>query len=159
MQDRFHEQLVETTPRLRAFARGLTGTADQAEDLVQEASARALASRHLFTEGTNFRAWMFTILRNIHLNELRRHHARTEPLDAAGEHQTSIAASQERRVEMSDVKTALASLPDEQQRALLLVGADGRSVDEVARLCGCAAGTVKSRVSRARTALSRRLAS
>lgn len=157
MSDYFHEQLVETTPQLRAFARTLAGTADQADDLVQEAAVRALNARHLFTRGSNFRAWMFTILRNIHLNEQRRHHARNEPLEAASESRTSISATQDRRLELRDLITAMATLPAEQRQALLLVGADGLSHEEAAKKCCCAVGTIKSRVSRARATLTIRL--
>ena len=140
-------------PGLRAFAISLCGNVDRADDLVQEALLRALANIHSFQPGTNMSAWLFTILRNHFRSEYRKR--RREVEDADGHYAESLTSHPEQQghLELTEFRTALNKLPDEQREALILVGASGFSYEEAAEICGCAIGTVKSRVNRARTRL------
>ncbi|MGM0584923.1 MAG: sigma-70 family RNA polymerase sigma factor [Pseudomonadota bacterium] len=150
----FRAQLVDQLPALRAFARTLARDASQADDLTQEAMLKAWANRHRYQEGTNLRAWLFTILRNTFYSEFRKR--RREVADVDGEHAARLTTrpSQEHAMALREFETALARLPVEQREALVLVGAAGMAYDEAAQVIGVAVGTVKSRVSRARAALS-----
>jgi len=131
----------------------LCGDRDRAEDLAQETMAKAWRHRQGFRPGTNLRAWVFTIARNEFYTGRRR--ARREaPFDqAAAESLSSGVINQHWAAELSDTLRALHLLPQPLREALMLVGASGCSCEEAARICGCAVGTVKSRVSRARRAL------
>jgi RNA polymerase sigma-70 factor (ECF subfamily) len=153
----FHAQLVDHLPGLRAFARTLARDASQADDLTQEAMLKAWANRHRFQEGTNLRAWLFTILRNTFYSEFRKR--KREVSDTDGEHAARLAArpDQEHALALKEFQAALNELPVEQREALVLVGAAGMAYDEAAEIIGVATGTVKSRVSRARAALAERL--
>jgi RNA polymerase sigma-70 factor (ECF subfamily) len=146
-----HDEILACLPNLRAFARSLTGNRDRADDLVQDAVLRALNAASQYTPGTNFRAWIFTILRNAHFNELRRNHGFMRPLEAADLETHGTAATQQARVEFDDFRRAFSTLPAEQREALVLVGADGLRYDEAAAICGCPIGTIKGRVLRARS--------
>lgn len=150
----FKRELLETLPHLRAFARGLSGRPDFADDLVQEAAIKAWSARDRFTPGTSMRAWTFAILRNHYLSELRRsrHQADFDP-DAA-ERLLTIKADQEEGIHLSDMQAALQKLPPERREAVLLVGAGGFTYEEAAQISQCAIGTMKSRVARARAELS-----
>lgn len=150
MAQSFNDELIGTISHLRSFARSLTGDADVADDLVQDAMTRALAAQHQFTPGTNFKAWIFTILRNLHVNNLRRRKFRAEPLDAVSPEMWSVLPRQDAQLEMDDFRRALARLSPEQREVLILVGASGFSYEDAAQICECAVGTVKSRLSRAR---------
>ncbi len=156
MTDGFRDDLVRSIPHLRAFARLLTRNADKADDLVQEALARALASQHQYTPNTNFRAWIFTILRNAWLSEIRRGEWKIGPLEAAA--QAGVPAEQDKRMTIRDLRNALERLKPEQREVLILVGASGMSYEEAARICDCAVGTIKSRLSRARAELAAAMA-
>jgi RNA polymerase sigma-70 factor, ECF subfamily len=155
----FKAELTGAIPHLRAFARSLTGEADRADDLVQDAILRALKAQQQFTPGTNFRAWIFTILRNQYVNQLRRRKFVAEPRDGFDFDLLPVAASQEAKLEFQDFKRALMLLGDDQREILLMVGASGFSYEEAAEICGCAVGTIKSRLSRARRELTRLLVS
>jgi len=149
----FTQQLVSVIPALRAFALSMCKKTDLAEDMVQEALTRAWQSQHQFTPDTNFKSWMFTILRNAyytHYNKTSRMVA-TDP-HALGE-RTFQPPHQHRCAEFSDFNNALLNLPAGQREALLLVGASGFSIEEAATICGVPEGTIKSRVNRARRAL------
>jgi RNA polymerase sigma-70 factor (ECF subfamily) len=135
---------------MRAFARALAANRHQADDLVQGAILRALAAAQQFTPGTNFKAWIFTILRNVFYNQCRSPWAQNVPLEESGVNDPVIGPNQERSLEFCDFRRAFAQLVPEQREALLLVGASGLGYEEAATVCGCAVGTVKSRVSRAR---------
>jgi RNA polymerase sigma-70 factor (ECF subfamily) len=150
--------ILAAVPGLRAFAISLCGNVDRADDLVQEALLRALANIHSFQPGTNMSAWLFTILRNHFRSEYRKR--RREVEDADGHYAESLTSHPEQhgQLELSEFRTALAKLPDEQREALILVGASGFSYEEAAEICGCAIGTVKSRVNRARTRLAELMA-
>ncbi|WP_119459234.1 sigma-70 family RNA polymerase sigma factor [Rhodospirillaceae bacterium SYSU D60014] len=147
------ELLIETIPHLRAFARALTRDRDLADDLVQETVVRALSAANQFRTGTNFRAWIFTILRNHHINTLRGRRMRFDALEDVSELHQATPPTQEAHLEIEDFQRAFMGLPVEQREVLLLVGASGFSYEEASRIVGCAVGTIKSRVSRARRVL------
>jgi len=150
----FKRELTEVVPHLRAFARGLCGRPDMADDLVQEALLKAWAAQDRFEPGTSMRAWTFVILRNAYLTDMRRNRFRGEYDEGVAERILTAPAGQEEPLHLSDLHRALLTLPPERREALLLVGAGGFSYEEAANICGCAVGTIKSRVGRARAALS-----
>ncbi|WP_247871989.1 sigma-70 family RNA polymerase sigma factor [Azospirillum sp. TSO35-2] len=146
-------QIEEEIPRLRRFARAMVRDATLADDLVQECLERALSRLHLWRPGTNLRAWLFTILRNLHINGVRR---RQPVVDIDAEAQAAIGAapgSQFVRMELRDLRRALALLPNEQREVVLLIGLEGISYNEAADILAISIGTVKSRLSRGRRAL------
>ena len=147
------DQVLATVPSLRAFAISLCGNIDRADDLVQETLLRALAHIDSFQPGTNMPAWLFTILRNLFRSEYRKR--RREVEDAEGRYAETLKSHPEQtgRVEFEEFRAALAKLPADQREALILVGASGFSYDDAAAICGCAVGTIKSRVNRARNRL------
>jgi RNA polymerase sigma-70 factor, ECF subfamily len=149
-QPSVQDAMLAALPGLRAFAISLSGSADRANDLVQETVIRAMANIDSFTPGTNMSAWLVTILRNRFRSEYRK--GRREVEDPDGTYQASLKAPPEQfgRLEFKELIEALAKLPYLQREALLLVAASGFSYDEVAAICGVAVGTIKSRVSRAR---------
>ena len=150
-------EILACLPHLRAFARSLTGDRHQADDLVQDAVLRALSAASQFTPGTNFKAWIFTILRNLFFNEFRRNRGVTRPIEAADLETYATAPTQQARLEFDDFRRAFNTLPAEQREALVLVGADGFRYQEAAAICGCPVGTIKSRVARARAEIVRLL--
>ena len=151
------EAILEHVPALRAFARSLAGNEALADDLVQDTLLKAWSRFELYTEGTNLRAWLFTILRNAFYS-LRRKRAR-EVADSSGALTGALASKPDHdgRLALADFAAAFAELPDEQREVLILVGALGFSVEEAAQTCGCAPGTVKSRANRGRRALAEKL--
>ena len=152
-RDPFHAGIVECLPRLRAFAHLLARNHTLAEDLVQETTVRAIGARNQFQPGTNLRGWLIIILRNCYFNEQRRMSVRlTDSLETCG-FEALASGGQEERLEMRDVERQLRQLPASQREALLLIGVNGYSYEEAAAMTGCAVGTVKSRVSRARLQL------
>jgi len=155
----FKRALTEVAPHLRAFARGLCGCRDRADDLAQEALLRAWAARERYRAGTNFKAWTFTILRNHFYSEARRARFHGDYDEAVAERTLRAPASQESAVELSDVLRALEVVPATYREALILVAIGSLSYDEIAEICGIALGTVKSRICRARAMLSHVLAS
>ena len=149
----FRDQLIAIIPSLRAFARGLCGNRDLADDMVQDAMTRAWAARQSYTPGTNFRAWIFMILRNHYYTTLRKN-ARMVAWDPDLAERVLVAApTQQDRLNVHDVHAALLKLPAEQREVLLLFGANGVSYEEAAEIIGCAIGTIKSRLARGRVAL------
>ena len=150
----FKRELTQVIPHLRAFARGLCGRADMADDLVQETLLKAWAARDRFEPGTSMRAWTFVILRNAYLTDMRRNRFRGEYDESLAERILTAPADQEEPLHLADLHRALLTLPAERREALLLVGAGGFSYEEAAQICGCAVGTIKSRVGRARATLS-----
>src|SRR5664279_2414894 len=153
MDDALREQILAAVPSLRAFAISLCGNVDRADHLVQETLLRALANIHSFQPGTNMSAWLFTILRNHFRSEYRKR--RREVEDGEGRYAETLTSQPEQygRVEFREFREALTHLPADQREALILVGASGFSYEEAANICGCAVGTIKSRVNRARTRL------
>jgi len=152
-QANFKREMTAVIPHLRAFARGLCGASDVADDLVQETLLKAWAARERFEPGTSMRAWTFVILRNAWLTDLRRNRFRGEYDESMAERILTTPAAQEAPIHLADLNRALQALPPERREALLLVGAGGFSYEEAADICGCAVGTIKSRVGRARAAL------
>ena len=149
----FERELVSLIPHLRAFGRSLCGSAVHGDDLAQDALAKALASRHSYTPGTNMKAWTFMILRNQFYSEKRRSWRQSQ-LDQEAAERTLVAVDDpEAPVALDELRLGLGMLPPEQREALILVGAGGFAYEEAAEICNCAVGTVKSRVSRARRAL------
>jgi RNA polymerase sigma-70 factor, ECF subfamily len=151
-----HRDIEAEIPRLRRYARALTRDANTADDLVQDCLARALGKLHLWQEGTDLRAWLFTILHNQHVNHIRRvvregaavGLSENEPLLSRG-------PQQGRRLELRDLERAIAKLPEEQRSVILLVGLEGMRYEEVAAVLDVPVGTVRSRLSRGREALRR----
>jgi RNA polymerase sigma-70 factor, ECF subfamily len=142
---------VKHLPELRAFARSLTSNGHQADDLAQGAILRALDAAHQFTPGTNIKAWLFTILRNMFFNQWRSPASRQLALDDCLGYMPVTAPDQEANLEFCDFRRAFAQLVPDHREALMLVGAAGLDYEAAAGICGCAVGTVKSRVSRARS--------
>ncbi len=146
--------IIEQIPRLRRYARALTGNAHAAEDLVQDCLERAWNKFHLWQTGSNMRAWMFTIMHNIHVNQVRKAISRptvvtlNEWTDDRG-----VKPVQEKRVEVRNVGAALERLPEEQRAVVLLVGLEELSYQEVAKILDIPMGTVMSRLSRGREKL------
>jgi RNA polymerase sigma-70 factor, ECF subfamily len=153
LDNQTRDSMLSAIPNLRAFAISLSGNVDRADDLVQETILRALANIDSFQPGTNMSAWLFTILRNLFRSEYRKR--RREVEDATGMYAESMKSQPEQasRLEFEELRTALAQLPDDQREAVILVGASGFSYEEAASICGCAVGTIKSRVNRARNRL------
>ncbi|MSP94743.1 MAG: sigma-70 family RNA polymerase sigma factor [Alphaproteobacteria bacterium] len=149
----FRNKLVSLIPFLRAFARTLCGNRDFAEDIAQEALAKAWRARESFQPDTNMKAWLFTILRN-EMHTYFRKSWRQEPWDAKRGELIPDAPEQQRwSSEFADVARALYSLPPEKREALILVGVAGFSYEESASIAAIEVGTVKSRVCRARRKL------
>lgn len=153
----FHQQLGEELPALRAFARSLVRNHARADDLAQECLLKAWSNREKFQQGTNLRAWLFTILRNTFYSEMRKRRREVEDADGAFAAQLATPPTQDHAMAVRDFADALARLPDDQREALVLIGAAGMSYEEAAEVCGVKVGTVKSRVSRARSRLSEML--
>ena len=151
--EEWREQLVEMIPSLRAFAWSLSRDGSQADDLVQDTLIKAWTNRDKFQAGTNLRAWLFTILRNTYYSAIIRKRREVQDSDGAMAARLTAEPSQDWRVAFTDLRDALSKLPDEHREALILVGAAGLSYEEAAEICGCALGTIKSRVNRARAKL------
>ena len=146
--------LVAAIPTLRAFAVSLTGNPTLANDLVQETLMKAWTHRDKFETGTNMKAWLFTILRNTYFSEFRRQRREVQDVDGAAAAQLSSPPEQHGHMDMCELQDALKKLQDDQREALILVCAAGLSYEEAAAISGCAVGTIKSRVNRARAKLS-----
>ncbi len=144
--------MVELIPALRAFARSFCRNASDADDLVQETLAKAIANLDRFEPGTRLKSWLFTIMRNTFLTNVAR--ARREgPAPAEPAAGPVQEATQEWSAQVRDVREAIARLPQPQREIVVLVAMLGVSYEEAAQICDCAVGTVKSRLSRARAAL------
>ena len=149
----FKKELLPLIPQLRAFARTLAGDPTAADDLAQDALMKAWDARASFEIGTNMKAWTFMILRNQFYSEKRRSWRQAQ-LDQETAERTLIAVDDPSSpLSLDELRLGLGMLPAEQREALVLVGAGGFAYEEAAEICGCAVGTVKSRVSRARRAL------
>jgi RNA polymerase sigma-70 factor, ECF subfamily len=152
---RFGDRLMAVLPRLRRFARGLTGAAVEADDLVQAACERALARRHQFQEGTRFDSWMFRIVQTIWIDQTRARKVRKEEPEPVESRLGSDEAVRrvEARLALAEVRRAVARLPADQRAALMLVTVDGLSYREAAEVVQVPVGTIMSRLARARLAL------
>ena len=149
----FKAALLAEIPTLRAFALSLTGSGDRADDLVQDSLVKAWGASTSFTEGTSLRAWLFTIARNTFYSNHRKSRREVQDVDGAAAARLVSKPAQIGHLDLADFRVALASVPDDQREALILVGASGFSYEEAAEICGCAVGTIKSRVNRARQKL------
>ena len=147
------DELVEHLPALRAFALSLTRNGSLADDMVQDALVKAWSNIEKFQAGTNMRAWLFTILRNTFYSHYRKRRREVEDVDGDMSANLAQKPDHDGRLQMRDFNVAFAKLNDEQQEALVLVGAGGFSYEEAAETCGVAVGTIKSRVNRARARL------
>ena len=153
LTNELRDDILASVPSLRAFAISLSGNGDRADDLVQETLLRALANIDSFQPGSNLPAWLFTILRNLFRSDYRKR--RREVEDAEGNYAKTLKSQpgQNAHLEFEEFRAALDKLPQDQREALILVGASGFSYEDAAAICGCAVGTIKSRVGRARAAL------
>jgi RNA polymerase sigma-70 factor (ECF subfamily) len=150
--------MVALVPQLRAFARSLTGgDTHLADDLVQDTVMLALRARDQFTPGTNLKAWLLRILHNRFRSVVRRKHVAAEVGDEELLHRCSTPATQENALEVKAFKAAFGALSPVHREVLVLVGVHGLTYEQVAEICGCEIGTVKSRVNRARATLKSRL--
>ncbi len=147
------DSLVAEMGSLRAFAVSLCGDKERADDLVQETLFKAWNHLDSFKEGTNLKAWLFTILRNTYFSERRKRRREVEDADGSYAARLATQPAQHGHMDMQDFRAALTKLPDDQREALVLVGAAGFSYEEAAEISGCAVGTIKSRVNRARNRL------
>lgn len=149
----FKTDLLGTIPSLRAFAMSLVQNADKADDLVQETLVKAWDKHASFQPGTNLKAWVFTILRNEFYSQMRKRGREVQDSEGTITGRLAVHPSQHGSMDLGDFRTALEKLPEDQREAIILIGASGFSYEEAAEICGCAVGTIKSRVSRARTRL------
>ncbi|MEO8716666.1 MAG: RNA polymerase sigma factor [Burkholderiales bacterium] len=142
------QSLIALIPRLRRYARALVGERAAADDLVQDTLERAWSKLHLYRHGTDLRAWLFTVMHNVHVNQVRAARP-TAPLD---DEMPELAqrAVQGDALLVRDLERALAALPAAQREVLMLVALEDLSYDETARVLGIPIGTVMSRLARAR---------
>src|SRR5437763_11772392 len=154
MESDFSRLVEAEIPRLRRYARALTRDVIRADDLVQGCLVRAVAKQHLWQPGTDLRAWLFTILHNQHVNEVRR--SMREGNNVSIEDAAPMLTTQSNAfdtVQLRDLERAIAKLPVEQSQVILLIGLEGMRYDEVAVILGVPIGTVRSRLSRGRDQL------
>ncbi len=146
-------ELLSALPSLRAFAISLCGDVDRADDLVQEALLKAWSKLDSYAEGTNMRAWLFTILRNAFYSQFRKQRREVQDVDGALAARLAARPEQLGHMQMQDFRWAFKQLPADQREVMVLVHGSGFSYKEAAEVCGCAVGTIKSRVNRARSKL------
>jgi RNA polymerase sigma-70 factor, ECF subfamily len=151
--DPVKEAFIAAIPNLRAFAVSLCGNLERADDLVQETMLKAFKNIDSFQEGTNLKAWLFTILRNTYFSDRRRLKREVEDADGLHAGRVAVHPEQHGHMDMCELQDALKQLHDDQREALILVCAAGMSYEEAAEIAGCAVGTIKSRVNRARAKL------
>lgn len=147
------DAMVTSIPNLRAFATSLCRDGTKADDLVQETLLKAWANFETFEEGTNLKAWLFTILRNTYFSERRKQVREVQDVDNTYSERLFVMPEQQGCMDLGDFVIALHQLPSEQREALMLVGAEGFTYEEAARISDCQVGTIKSRVNRARARL------
>ena len=160
MDERLLDELIALLPRLRRFARGLVGTSEDADDLVQAACERAISRIHQWQSGTRFDSWLYRIIQTIHIDQQRAKRVRAgyaETVASTGI--TSIDGQRfaDARLTLAQVRRCVDLLPDEQRSVLLLVCVEGFSYKEAADIIGVPMGTIMSRLARARMALGKRL--
>src|ERR1700674_275422 len=155
-----YQSIEAEIPRLRRYARALARDVAAADDLVQDCLARALGKLHLWQDGTDLRAWLFTILHNQYVNHVRRAIREGAPVGLSEtEPMLTQAPHQGKRLELRDLERAIARLPEEQRAVILLVGLEGMRYEEVADILDVPIGTVRSRLSRGRETLRRLIGS
>lgn len=149
----FSGEITETLPALHRFARRLCRQRDMADDLVQDTLFRAWASRHTFVPGSNFRPWVFTILRNQFYTSLRKSGRMVSWEPEAAERILVQQPEQEAGLHIADIEGAIGQLPKMQREMLMLIASAGLSYEEAAIVANCKIGTVKSRINRGRAAV------
>lgn len=149
----FKKELLNSLPSLRAFALSLVRWPDKADDLVQDTIMKAWAKQDSFKMGTNIKAWLFTILRNEFYSQMRRKGREVQDTDNTLSNNMAVHPAQYGSLDLQDFKKALDMLSPDQREAIILIGASGFSYEDAAKICDCAVGTIKSRVSRARVRL------
>ena len=149
----FKDELLAETRNLRAFAISLSGSVTLADDLVQESLLRAWSNSEKFQPGTSLRAWLFTILRNIYYSNYRKRAREVQDSDGFYARRLTVPGDQESHLDLEDFRKAMTMLPPEQREVLTLIGASGLSYEEAAVICEVGIGTIKSRLSRARSKL------
>ena len=154
LTDSLRDDILASVPACARSRSRFSGNGDRADDLVQETLLRAIANIDSFQPGSNLPAWLFTILRNLFRSDYRKR--RREVEDAEGNYAKTLKTqpAQNAHLEFEEFRAALDKLPQDQREALILVGASGFSYEDAAAICGCAVGTIKSRVNRARSKLS-----
>jgi len=145
--------IVAEIPSLRRYARSLTGDATAADDLVQDCLERALSRRHLWLQRGSMRAWLFTILHNVHANKVRYESRRPHLVPIENGNHASVLPTQDHALRLSQFAKALLQLPEEQRAVILLVGLEEMTYAESAKILGVPIGTVMSRLSRGRERL------
>lgn len=150
--DDIKDSIVEHIPRLRRYARAMSGNSVRADDLVQDTLERAWSKRHLWRRGSDLRAWLFTIMHNVFVNQIRQNReARGHvPFD---EDESPEPAASDQSLTLRDLARALENLPAEYREVVLLVGLEQMSYEEVATVLGVPVGTIMSRLSRGRERL------
>ncbi|MDE2579787.1 MAG: sigma-70 family RNA polymerase sigma factor [Hyphomicrobiales bacterium] len=152
-QPSFGDQMVREIPYLRAIGISLSGSYSAADDLVQDTLVKAWSHSDSFTQGTNLRAWLVTILRNTYFSQYRKRSREVQDTDGIFAGQVSVRAEQDSRLQMNEVQQAMDKLAPEHKEILLLVGLAELSYEEAAEITNVAVGTVKSRLNRARARL------
>ena len=154
--DDLPDRIGNEVPRLRRYAQALCRRKIEADDLVQECILRALSRKHLWQEGTDLRAWLFTILHNQYVNHVRRSARHGMSVDVSDlDEEIRQLPGQDKRLELRDLDRALARLPGAQRTVILLVGLEGMDYETAAKVVGVPVGTVRSRLSRGREELRR----
>lgn len=159
MADDFRQSLTEVLPDLRAYARALESNHARADDIVQEALMKAWTARDRFEPGTNLKAWLFAIIRNVRISQFRKTKWETEDVDGVCAAAQSAPATQELRMTLLEVEEALRLLPEEQREAIVMIGASGLTYEEASAVAGVSVEALKSRVARGRRALAELLRS
>jgi len=144
------DEIVAFIPALRAFARTLTRNGFDSDDLVQETIIKGIANAHRFEPGTNLKSWLFTIMRNSFYTTAKRASREQPGSSDCISTAPAVMPGQEWSIRGLELRRALESLPDEQREVLILIGVLGTSYEDAAGICGCAVGTIKSRLNRAR---------
>lgn len=145
--------IAEHIPRLRRYARALVGDRTRADDLVQDCLTRAWERLHLWQPGSDLRAWLFTIMHNLHVNDIRRRRNQPDFVPLDDDLDAPLPATQEDGLALRDLQAALAQLPHEQRAVVLLVGLEEMSYERAAETLGIPVGTVMSRLARGRERL------
>lgn len=152
----FGYMVSEHIPNLRRYARVLVRDSVHAEDLVQDCLERAISREHLWRQGTNLRAWLFTILHNLYINQYLRHGSISTVVPLLDEHSSMACPPRQfHSVTLRDLARAFKSLPEQERQVVLMVGLEGMQYEDAAEALGVPMGTVKSRLSRARRRLRR----
>jgi len=153
----FETMMIDCLPHLRAYGRSLTKDPDMADDLVQDTIVRAIGARESFEEGTNLKAWLFTILRNKFLDDRRRKRGFFEQIETVVHERLVCPPSQDVAVEFANVARVFWTLSAPHREILMLIGVNGLNYEEAADVLGCPIGTVRSRLSRARSELQKKI--